>query len=81
MSVIWFLIVGVIAGWLAGALVKGGGFGRIGDLVVGGHRRPGRRASVRLRLTRWRPTRFSSGGNTWRRDSFGGSPSDQKNLI
>ena len=35
MNVIWFLIVGVIAGWLAGLLVKGGGFGLIGDLVVG----------------------------------------------
>jgi uncharacterized membrane protein YeaQ/YmgE (transglycosylase-associated protein family) len=27
--------VGVVAGWLAGRLVKGGGFGVIGDLVVG----------------------------------------------
>lgn len=35
MNVIWFLLVGVIAGWLAGVLVKGGGFGLIGDLVVG----------------------------------------------
>ena len=35
MNVIWFLIVGVIAGWLAGLLVKGGGFGLFGDLVVG----------------------------------------------
>jgi uncharacterized membrane protein YeaQ/YmgE (transglycosylase-associated protein family) len=35
MNVIWFLIVGVLAGWLAGLLVKGGGFGLIGDLVVG----------------------------------------------
>ncbi|MEB3317038.1 MAG: GlsB/YeaQ/YmgE family stress response membrane protein [Cyanobacteriota bacterium] len=35
MSVVWFLLVGVIAGWLAGVLVKGGGFGLIGDLVVG----------------------------------------------
>jgi uncharacterized membrane protein YeaQ/YmgE (transglycosylase-associated protein family) len=35
MTVIWFLIVGVVAGWLAGLLVKGGGFGLIGDLVVG----------------------------------------------
>ena len=35
MTVIWFLIVGVLAGWLAGLLVKGGGFGLIGDLVVG----------------------------------------------
>jgi uncharacterized membrane protein YeaQ/YmgE (transglycosylase-associated protein family) len=35
MNVIWFLIVGVVAGWLAGLLLKGGGFGLIGDLVVG----------------------------------------------
>ena len=32
---IWFLIVGLIAGWLAGVLVKGGGFGVLGDIVVG----------------------------------------------
>ena len=32
---LWVLIVGLIAGWLAGVLVKGGGFGLIGDLVVG----------------------------------------------
>lgn len=35
MSLLWFLIVGLIAGWLAGSLVKGGGFGLVGDLVVG----------------------------------------------
>ena len=35
MSLMWFLVVGVVAGWLAGKLVKGGGFGLIGDLVVG----------------------------------------------
>ena len=35
MSFLMFLIVGLIAGWLAGVLVKGGGFGIIGDLVVG----------------------------------------------
>jgi uncharacterized membrane protein YeaQ/YmgE (transglycosylase-associated protein family) len=35
MSLLWFLIVGLVAGWLAGMLVKGGGFGLIGDLVVG----------------------------------------------
>jgi len=29
------IVVGVVAGWLAGQLVKGGGFGLIGDLVVG----------------------------------------------
>lgn len=30
-----FLSVGLAAGWLAGVLVKGGGFGIIGDIVVG----------------------------------------------
>jgi len=35
MSFLWFLVVGLVAGWLAGVLVKGGGFGVIGDLVVG----------------------------------------------
>jgi uncharacterized membrane protein YeaQ/YmgE (transglycosylase-associated protein family) len=35
MNLLWFLIVGLIAGWLAGVLVKGGGFGVIGDMVVG----------------------------------------------
>jgi len=32
--IIW-LIVGAVAGWLAGMVVKGGGFGLIGDIVVG----------------------------------------------
>jgi uncharacterized membrane protein YeaQ/YmgE (transglycosylase-associated protein family) len=32
--VIW-LVIGAIAGWLAGQIVKGGGFGLIGDIVVG----------------------------------------------
>ena len=31
---IW-LIIGAVAGWLAGTLVKGGGFGLIGDIIVG----------------------------------------------
>ena len=35
MDVIWFLLIGVIAGWLAGQITKGGGFGLIGDLVAG----------------------------------------------
>jgi len=34
-SLIIWLIVGGIAGWLAGMVVKGGGFGLIGDIVVG----------------------------------------------
>ncbi|WP_325095258.1 GlsB/YeaQ/YmgE family stress response membrane protein [Burkholderia contaminans] len=32
--IIW-LVIGAIAGWLAGALVKGGGFGLLVDIVVG----------------------------------------------
>jgi len=32
--IIW-LIVGAIAGWLAGMVVKGGGYGLIGDVIVG----------------------------------------------
>ena len=35
MSILIFLLVGAVAGWLAGTLIKGGGFGLIGDIVVG----------------------------------------------
>lgn len=35
MGIIIWLIVGAIAGWLAGVVVKGGGFGLIGDIIVG----------------------------------------------
>jgi len=35
MHLLWFLVIGLVAGWLAGQLMKGGGFGLIGDLVVG----------------------------------------------
>ena len=31
---IW-LVVGAVAGWLAGTIVKGGGFGLVGDIIVG----------------------------------------------
>ena len=34
-SLLVFLIVGAIAGWLAGLIVKGYGFGLIGNIVVG----------------------------------------------
>jgi len=30
-----FLLVGAIAGWLAGAVMKGRGFGLVGNLIVG----------------------------------------------
>ena len=34
-SLIWFLLIGLVAGWLAGQIMEGGGYGVIGDLVVG----------------------------------------------
>jgi uncharacterized membrane protein YeaQ/YmgE (transglycosylase-associated protein family) len=34
-SLIVFLVIGILAGWLAGKIMKGGGFGLVGDLVVG----------------------------------------------
>jgi len=32
---IWVVVVGILAGWLAGEITKGRGFGVIGDLIVG----------------------------------------------
>ncbi len=32
---LYWILVGIIAGWLAGKLVRGGGFGLIGDLILG----------------------------------------------
>src|SRR6266852_6391969 len=34
-SLLVILIVGIVAGWLAGRVMEGGGFGLIGDLIVG----------------------------------------------
>jgi uncharacterized membrane protein YeaQ/YmgE (transglycosylase-associated protein family) len=34
-SVLTVFVVGIVAGWLAGQVVRGGSFGLIGDLVVG----------------------------------------------
>jgi uncharacterized membrane protein YeaQ/YmgE (transglycosylase-associated protein family) len=34
-SLIAFLLIGAIAGWLAGTLMKGGGFGLLGNIAVG----------------------------------------------
>lgn len=34
-SLIVFLVVGAIAGWLAGLIVRGSGFGILGNIVVG----------------------------------------------
>ena len=34
-SLIVWLLIGAIAGWLAGQIMKGGGFGLVGDIIVG----------------------------------------------
>ena len=34
-SLLGFLVIGAIAGWLAGNLMKGGGFGLFGNIIVG----------------------------------------------
>ena len=34
-TLIILLIIGAIAGWLAGQIMKGGGFGLVGDIIVG----------------------------------------------
>lgn len=34
-ELIAWLLIGLVAGWLAGVLVKGHGFGVLGDIVVG----------------------------------------------
>ncbi len=34
-GIIWILLVGLIAGWLAGKIMKGSGFGVVGDIVLG----------------------------------------------
>jgi uncharacterized membrane protein YeaQ/YmgE (transglycosylase-associated protein family) len=35
MGILSWIVVGFIAGWLAGRVMKGGGYGLIGDIVVG----------------------------------------------
>lgn len=35
MDILWFLIIGAVAGWLAGLIMKGRGFGLFGNIVVG----------------------------------------------
>ena len=35
MDLLWFILIGIAAGWLAGQIMRGGGFGLVGDLIVG----------------------------------------------
>jgi uncharacterized membrane protein YeaQ/YmgE (transglycosylase-associated protein family) len=32
---VWVILIGILAGWVAGQLWKGSGFGLLGDLIVG----------------------------------------------
>jgi uncharacterized membrane protein YeaQ/YmgE (transglycosylase-associated protein family) len=34
-GILWWIIVGLIAGWLAGRVMKGGGYGVLADIVLG----------------------------------------------
>lgn len=34
-AVLWWLVVGLIAGFLASAVMRGGGYGVVGDIIVG----------------------------------------------
>jgi uncharacterized membrane protein YeaQ/YmgE (transglycosylase-associated protein family) len=34
-SLIVIVVVGIVAGWLAGNIVRGGGYGLVGDLIIG----------------------------------------------
>lgn len=35
MGIVWFIVIGLAAGWLAGQVMKGGGYGIVGDIVIG----------------------------------------------
>jgi uncharacterized membrane protein YeaQ/YmgE (transglycosylase-associated protein family) len=35
MELLWFILIGLAAGWLAGQFMQGGGFGVVGDILVG----------------------------------------------
>jgi uncharacterized membrane protein YeaQ/YmgE (transglycosylase-associated protein family) len=35
MGILAWLVVGLIAGWLASAVMRGGGYGLVGDIIVG----------------------------------------------
>ena len=35
MYIVWAVLIGIAAGWLAGVIMKGGGFGVLGNLIVG----------------------------------------------
>lgn len=32
---LWVIVIGILAGWIAGKIMRGSGFGLLGDLIVG----------------------------------------------
>ena len=34
-SLIIWIVIGAVAGWLAGKIMKGGGFGLLGNIIIG----------------------------------------------
>ena len=34
-GIIWWIVVGLIAGWAAGKIMKGGGYGVVADILLG----------------------------------------------
>lgn len=35
LHILWWILVGLIAGWATGKIMKGSGFGALGDIVIG----------------------------------------------
>jgi uncharacterized membrane protein YeaQ/YmgE (transglycosylase-associated protein family) len=35
MEFLWFILIGLAAGWMAGQYMRGGGFGVVGDILLG----------------------------------------------
>lgn len=35
MEFLWFLLIGLAAGWLAGQITKGGSFGVVNNMIIG----------------------------------------------
>ena len=35
MELLWFIVIGLAAGWLAGQFMRGGGYGVLGDILLG----------------------------------------------
>ena len=54
MNFLYFIIIGAIAGWIAGNIMKGGGFGLLINIILGRTWRSCRRLGVRIAGTWFR---------------------------